>query len=211
MVRFASSVLTVSWIPSEAISGMTKLPFEMGVTQYDEPPPDTMHDFGMACSPPTGSASPTSCARGSRSRTTASSTAATPDSGHINVSTIRVGRREPPRFAAVPLPDIQHDPRDGSPTRSPSPRWPEARAGLPSPRSGPHAAVRPVRGADRVDDAPPHDQRRRAPSSSVELSGRARSRGTGSRRRDGAGRAKTGSIDFKSWWRELLRQAHPLG
>ena len=34
-----ASVLSVSWIPSEAVTGMTKLPFEMGVTHYDDPPP----------------------------------------------------------------------------------------------------------------------------------------------------------------------------
>jgi hypothetical protein len=37
--RFESSVTAVSWIPSEAISGPSKPPFEVGVTHYDEPPP----------------------------------------------------------------------------------------------------------------------------------------------------------------------------
>jgi hypothetical protein len=39
-VRIESSVTAISWIPSEAIRGMTRLPFDMGVTHYDEPPPD---------------------------------------------------------------------------------------------------------------------------------------------------------------------------
>jgi hypothetical protein len=37
--RIESSVLSVSWIPSEAIKGLTKLPFSLGVTHYDKPPP----------------------------------------------------------------------------------------------------------------------------------------------------------------------------
>ncbi len=39
-MRFESSVTAVSWIPSEAIEGMTRLPFDMGLFHYDDPPPD---------------------------------------------------------------------------------------------------------------------------------------------------------------------------
>ena len=39
-MRIASSVTAISWIPSDAIEGMPKLPFELGVARYDEPPPD---------------------------------------------------------------------------------------------------------------------------------------------------------------------------
>jgi len=41
-VRIEKSVTAVTWIPSEAIEGMPKLPFEMGITHYDEPPPDRL-------------------------------------------------------------------------------------------------------------------------------------------------------------------------
>jgi hypothetical protein len=34
------SVTAISWIPSEAIEGLPKLPFELGVGHYDEAPPD---------------------------------------------------------------------------------------------------------------------------------------------------------------------------
>ena len=43
--RFESSVTAVSWIPSEAITGPSKIPFELGVTHYDEPPPDVLQDL----------------------------------------------------------------------------------------------------------------------------------------------------------------------
>ena len=39
-MRIEGSVTAISWIPSEAIEGLPKLPFELGVGHYDEPPPD---------------------------------------------------------------------------------------------------------------------------------------------------------------------------
>src|SRR6476620_5794767 len=41
-MRIEGSVTAISWIPSEAIEGMPKLPFELGVGHYDEPPPDRL-------------------------------------------------------------------------------------------------------------------------------------------------------------------------
>jgi Cyclic nucleotide-binding domain len=48
-MRIESSVTSVSWIPSEAVEGLPKLPFTFGVAHYDDPPPEridqieTMH------------------------------------------------------------------------------------------------------------------------------------------------------------------------
>jgi hypothetical protein len=44
-MRIEKSVTSITWIPSEAISGMPKLPFEMGVAHYDDPPPDRIDDL----------------------------------------------------------------------------------------------------------------------------------------------------------------------
>ena len=41
-MRIESSVTSVSWIPSEAIEGLAKLPFEAGLTHYDQAPPDVL-------------------------------------------------------------------------------------------------------------------------------------------------------------------------
>jgi cyclic nucleotide-binding protein len=41
-MRIESSVTAISWIPSEAIQGMPKIPFELGIGHYDEPPPDRL-------------------------------------------------------------------------------------------------------------------------------------------------------------------------
>ncbi len=43
-MRHEASVTAISWIPSEAITGMPKLPFELGIGKYDEPPPDRLEE-----------------------------------------------------------------------------------------------------------------------------------------------------------------------
>jgi hypothetical protein len=43
-MRIESSVTSISWIPSEAVTGLTKMPFEVGFTHYDNPPPDVVDD-----------------------------------------------------------------------------------------------------------------------------------------------------------------------
>ena len=44
-MRIESSVTSLSWIPSEAVTGMNKAAFEAGFTHYDEPPPDVLDDL----------------------------------------------------------------------------------------------------------------------------------------------------------------------
>jgi Cyclic nucleotide-binding domain len=44
-MRVESSVTAISWIPSEAVEGLPKLPFSLGVVHYDEPPPDEILDL----------------------------------------------------------------------------------------------------------------------------------------------------------------------
>jgi Cyclic nucleotide-binding domain len=43
-MRIESSVTAISWIPSEAIKGLPKIPFDLGVGHYDEPPPDRLKE-----------------------------------------------------------------------------------------------------------------------------------------------------------------------
>ena len=45
-MRIESSVTSISWIPSEAVEGLPKLPFSFGIAHYDEPPPDQLVDIG---------------------------------------------------------------------------------------------------------------------------------------------------------------------
>jgi len=41
-MRLERSVTAISWIPSEAIQGFPKVPFELGIGHYDEAPPDRL-------------------------------------------------------------------------------------------------------------------------------------------------------------------------
>ena len=44
-MRYESSVTSLSWIPSEAVVGGTRLPFDAGVAHYDQAPPDVLRDL----------------------------------------------------------------------------------------------------------------------------------------------------------------------
>jgi hypothetical protein len=50
-MRVAASVTSISWIPSEAISGLTRLPFDLGITHYDDPPEEVITDVARAIGP----------------------------------------------------------------------------------------------------------------------------------------------------------------
>jgi hypothetical protein len=43
-MRIESSVTSVSWIPSESVSGLFKAGFAAGASHYDAPPPDFIED-----------------------------------------------------------------------------------------------------------------------------------------------------------------------
>ena len=44
-MRHESSVTSLSWIPSEAVTGSTRLAFESGIGHYDDPPPGELTDI----------------------------------------------------------------------------------------------------------------------------------------------------------------------
>lgn len=44
-MRFGSSVTSVSWIPSESVSGMFKAGFTLGASHFDDPPPEILNDL----------------------------------------------------------------------------------------------------------------------------------------------------------------------
>lgn len=137
-MRITSSVTSVSWIPSEAISGLAKMPFEAGITHYDEPPPDRLdgpdaiEDLRVAdrfrfanelrawIDVEDGEV----VGHGHHGR------------GHIGITRVRVGRRSL-YFTAFRLPDLQPDPEVGD-------GWVRfvqttgGRTGLPAPRRVAH-------------------------------------------------------------------------
>ena len=44
-MRYESSVTSLSWIPSEAITGASRAVFDSGISHYDEPPPAELGDL----------------------------------------------------------------------------------------------------------------------------------------------------------------------
>jgi Cyclic nucleotide-binding domain len=133
--RFESSVTAVSWIPSEAITGPSKIPFELGVTHYDDPPPDVLGDLDTM-------------GRTDRFREANDLRAYIEvedgkivghghlGNGYIGATTVRVGPAAV-RFPAVQLPDIRPEPEVGDS----SVRFVQTvggRMGLPTPRPVPH-------------------------------------------------------------------------
>lgn len=132
--RYESSVTAISWIPSEAIEGLSKVPFELGITHYDQPPPDRIEDLEEL-------------------RTTDRFREANElrayievedgrivgyghlGQGHIGATTVRVGPAAI-RFPAVHLPDIQPEPEVG-PTSVRFTQTVGGRMGLPTPRPVP--------------------------------------------------------------------------
>jgi hypothetical protein len=133
--RYESSVTAVSWIPSEAIEGLSKVPFELGVTHYDQPPPDHLDDLEEL-------------RKTDRFREANELRAFIEvedgrivghghlGQGHIGATTVRVGPAAI-RFPAVHLPDIRPEPV----VEAGSVRFVQTvggRMGLPTPRPVPH-------------------------------------------------------------------------
>jgi Cyclic nucleotide-binding domain len=131
-VRVEGAVTSLSWIPSEAVRGGTRVAFDAGITHYDEPPPDVIEDLEVL-------------RLGDRFRfaNRLHAWAEFDDSGQpvdggylhgglMGSTTVAVGflRRE---FEAVALPDIQEPPKKGH-------GWMRftqtagGRTGLPAPR-----------------------------------------------------------------------------
>ncbi|CAA9351384.1 MAG: hypothetical protein AVDCRST_MAG72-1444 [uncultured Nocardioidaceae bacterium] len=205
-MRFESTVLAVSWIPSEAISGMTRLPFDMGVTRYDDPPPDTMHNFKelLASDRFRFANELRAWIEVEDGRIVDSGYAGR---GHINVSTVRLGHREA-AFAAVPLPDIQHEPVT-EPDSVTFTQTSGGRTGLPAPRR--------VRRPPYVQIAAPLAWTTLRLTIDKEGSSHSEVVGASPFPRhwvyDDTMQlvAKTGSIDFDSWYRDAFGKHTPWG
>jgi cyclic nucleotide-binding protein len=131
-MRYESCVTSLSWIPSEAVTGTTRAFFDAGFTHYDEPPPAVLGDIEelraadrfrfanllRAWIDVDGSGQITA---GGYS-----------GSGLMGATTVRLGSLSR-TFQAVALPDLQHEPELGG-------RWMRfvqtvgGRTALPAPR-----------------------------------------------------------------------------
>src|SRR5688572_15327244 len=138
-MRIESAATSISWIPSEAVEGMTKMPFETGVAHYDVPPPevvegvDAIEELRLAdrfrfanrieAWIEVEDGKVTGSGYGDASH------------GHIGSTTMKVGRKM--TFEAVPLPDRRSEPEVGD-------GWVKftqtcgGRTGVPAPRRVSH-------------------------------------------------------------------------
>jgi Cyclic nucleotide-binding domain len=206
-MRHESSVTSLSWIPSEAITGGARVPFDAGIAHYDEPPPGELTDVEelraadrfrfanvlRAWIEVDGSGRIGDCGYGG--------------GGRMGSSTVRLGALHY-RFQAVQLPDLQHDPEQGD-------GWARfvqttgGRTGAPMPR--------------RVARAP--YVRWQAPlvwttlSLTLRADGRAEFAMTGASRfprhwvygADGVLAQKSGLTDWEDWYRKSSGRHSPWG
>jgi hypothetical protein len=142
-IRHESSVTAVSWIPSEAIEGLSRIPFDLGVTHYDEPPPDQLVDLeDLRTTDRFREANELRAfieveggqivGQGYLGR------------GHIGATTVRIGPAAI-RFPALHMPDIQHPPVVGA-TSVRFVQTVGGRMGIPTPRPvarRPHVQIWP--------------------------------------------------------------------
>ena len=205
-MRIESSVTSLSWIPSEAVTGMTRLPFDMGMAHYDPPPPDVLGDLDEL-------------RRADRFRFANQLRAwievedgRVVDCGHaggglIGSTTVRMGPRAVV-FQAVAFPDIQPEP-EVSESAVRFVQTAGGRTGVPAPRT--------VRRPPFVQVA--------APLAWSTLALTIRADGTSEWEVPGASpfprhwiydhtgalAAKTGMIDFEQWYRTAFGRHSPWG
>lgn len=206
-MRIESSVTSISWIPSEAISSLAmKMPFEKGVAHYDPPPPDVVEDleelrqadrFRFA-----------NQLRGwievENGRIVGHGQSG---AGLIGSTTLRVGGKQA-TFKAVALPDIHPEPTVGD-SEVTFVQTAGGRTGVPAPRR--------VRRAPFVQFTAPLAWTTLSLTMSADGSSRGELVGASPFPRhwvyDGDGKltAKSGLIDFTTWFRRAFGKHSPWG
>jgi Cyclic nucleotide-binding domain len=111
-MRYESSVTSLSWIPSEAVTGTMRLAFDAGVGHYDEPPPGELTDIEELCA-----ADRFRYANVLRAWIEVSESGQITDCGYagrglIGTTIVKLGALKY-RFQAVKLTDIQREPEQG--------------------------------------------------------------------------------------------------
>lgn len=206
-MRIESSVTSLSWIPSEAVTGLTRTAFDAGLTHYDEPPPERIDDlealrladrFRFA----------NRLAAWIEVEDGAVVDAGYAGGGAIGATTVRLGSRDLATLEAFALPDKQ-EPPEITPSGARFVQTAGGRTGLPAPRRVNH---------------PPFVQLN-APIAWTALALEIGVDGTTSFEVVGASTfprhwiydaegtltAKVGLTDFKEWWRHSFGKHTPWG
>lgn len=207
-MRVESSVTSLSWIPSEAVTGLNKVVFESGFTHYDSPPPDVLGDLEiMAGEDRFRFANQL----GAWIEVVDGAIVDAGYSGHsvMGATTVRLAGRNLARFQAIEFPELRADPTrvDGG-----AMRFVQTFGGhvaLPAPR--------------RVNRAP--FVKFEAPTVWTTLALTLHADGRTEHELIGASAfprhwvydaegklaAKVGLADFKEWWREAFGKQTPWG
>jgi len=111
-MKIEASVTSLSWIPSEAITGMLRMPFDVGMTHYDQVPPDAIEDLEAL-----RLADRFRFANQLRAWVEVSDDGRVTGwghagQGHIGATTVSLGSLKT-TFAAVSLPDLRPEPEVG--------------------------------------------------------------------------------------------------
>jgi cyclic nucleotide-binding protein len=206
-MRIESSVTSVSWIPREAIEGMTKLPFELGVAHYDLPPPDRLDDLeGLLANSAVRFANELRAfvEVDDDGRITGHGYLGRGHMGHTRMRLAGVGLR----FAGVSFPDLRGRPEVGDGVV----RFTQTAGGKPG-----MPAPRRVRRPPYVQLSGPVVWSTLALSIRTDGSADFEVVGASSFPRhwiyghDGTLVAKTGLIDFDTWYRESFGEKNPWG
>jgi hypothetical protein len=206
-MRYESSVTSISWIPSEAVQGSTRLPFDAGVAHYDPPPPDVLGNLDELREADRFRFANRLAAWIEVDKSGWIKSSGYAGGGQIGSTTIRVGGLSHV-FQAVALPDIQKKPERGD-------GWVRftqtagGRTGMPAPR--------------RVRRAPFVQWQAPLAWTTLTLTmyadGRSEGTLTGASRfprhwvYDDGGHleAKSGLIDFNDWYRKSFGKQTPWG
>ncbi len=205
-MRLTSSVTSVSWIPLGAVEGLNRLAFDLGIAHYDQPPPETVERVEELVA-----------ADAARFVNELRAWMEVEDGrivgyghaggGHIGGTTVRLGPTGMV-FAGVPFPDLRPDPE----VRQDSVRFVQTvggRTGVPMPR--------PVSSKPYVRIAAPTAWSTLAltiyadGSSDYEVVGASAFPRHWIYDHNGELVAKTGFIDFETWFREAFVRNTPWG
>src|SRR6266542_977412 len=206
-MRYESCVTSLSWIPSEAVTGGARVAFDSGFTRYDKPPPGELGDITEL-----RATDRFRFANELRAWIEVDDDGRITDAGYsggglMGSTTIKLGALRY-RFQAVQLPDLQRDPERGDGCV----RFVQTaggRTGLPAPR--------PVRRRPYVQWQAPLVWT--TLSLTLHADGRAEGALTGASRfprhwvYDGEGKLshKSGLADFRDWYRKSFGRHSPWG
>jgi hypothetical protein len=205
-MRYESTATSLSWIPSEAVTGMTKMPFEVGVAHYDATPPERLDDLAAL-----RDADRFRFANRLRAWIEVEDGSIVSHGqeglGMIGSTTMKVGSKSA-TFAAVALPDLRPEPEVGD-------GWVRfvqtagGRTGVPAPRRVSHPPFVQVSAplAWSTVQLTLHADGRAEP----ELVGASPFPRHWLYGDSGEVVAKTGVIEFKTWYRKAFGKHSPWG